>query len=64
MTGITDDWWYNDRIWGETPLLHAIGEDPDLEHDQSAERPEVCEQLRALAVEDAGGEVPPELARP
>jgi hypothetical protein len=32
--------------------------DPLLEHNLAEERPDVCDELRALAVEDAGGAIP------
>jgi hypothetical protein len=39
-------------------LLYAVREDSDLEHNLAAQHPDMCEQLRGLAVEDAGGEIP------
>ena len=63
ITVITDEWWYNASIWGEAELLYAVGEDPDLEHSLAAERPDVCRDLLALAVQDAGGAIPKEFAR-
>lgn len=58
VTVITDDWWYNADMWGKAPLLYAVRDDLDLEHDLTQQHPEVCELLRLLAVEDAGGEIP------
>jgi arylsulfatase A-like enzyme len=55
---ITDEWWFNANIWGEAPLLYAVDHDRDLEHSLADEYPEVCERLRLLAVEDAGGVIP------
>jgi arylsulfatase A-like enzyme len=58
ITTITDQWWYNASIWGESPLLYKINEDPNLVNNLAAQFPEVCEQLRMLAVKDAGGQIP------
>jgi arylsulfatase A-like enzyme len=58
ITVITDEWWYNASIWGESELLYAVREDPDLEHSLAADLRDVCRDLRALAVQDAGGEIP------
>ena len=58
ITVITDDWWYNASIWGEGPLLYAVRDDPCLEHNLAGERPALCKELLALAVQDAGGSVP------
>ena len=58
VTVITDEWWYNASIWGEGPLLYDVREDRRLERNLAAEQPEICERLRALAVADAGGEIP------
>jgi hypothetical protein len=58
MTVITDEWWYNANIWGEGELLYAVREDPDLEHSLAGDRPDVCRDLLALAVADAGGAIP------
>ena len=58
VTVITDQWWYNANISGEGELLYSVREDPDLEHSLAGEKPQVCKQLLALAIEDAGGEIP------
>ncbi|HHE71407.1 MAG TPA: sulfatase [Chloroflexi bacterium] len=63
VTVITDEWWYNANIWGEAPLLYAVQQDPNLEHDLAEQHPEVCEELRQMAVEDAGGEIPEAFAQ-
>ena len=60
ITVVTDEWWYNANIWGEGELLYRVGEDPHLEHDLAADKPAVCKELLALAVQDAGGSIPPE----
>jgi len=58
VTVITDDWWYNADIWGRAPLLYAVRDDQNLEHNMAGQHADVCEQLRTLAVQDAGGEIP------
>jgi arylsulfatase A-like enzyme len=58
VTVITDEWWYNANIWGEGELLYDVTSDPDLQHSLAGERPDVCRDLLALAVQDAGGQVP------
>ena len=58
VTVITDEWWYNASIWGEGELLYDVCQDRDLIHSLADNRPEVCQALRALAVEDAGGAIP------
>jgi arylsulfatase A-like enzyme len=63
MTVITDEWWYNASIWGKGELLYDVRGDPKLEHSLAAERPEVCRELLALAVQDAGGSIPEEFSR-
>jgi arylsulfatase A-like enzyme len=60
ITVITDEWWYNASIWGEEPLLYRVKEDLTLEHNLAAEYPSVCEELRQLAIRDAGGNIPEE----
>jgi len=39
-----------------------VAEDPNLEHSLAAEKPAVCRELRGLAIQDAGGSIPPEFA--
>ena len=63
MTVISDEWWYNANIWGEGELLYALQEDPDLERSLAEEKPDVCRELLALAVDDAGGSIPEEFSR-
>jgi arylsulfatase A-like enzyme len=63
ITVITDEWWYNADVWGKAPLLYAVREDPDLEHNLAGQYPDICEQLRLLAVGDAGGEIPDAFAQ-
>jgi len=63
VTVITDEWWYNANIWGEAPLLYAVREDRNLEHNSAAQNEDICEQLRLLAVQDAGGKIPKAFAR-
>ena len=58
MTVITDAWWYNANIWGEGELLYAVREDPNLERSLAAENRDVCRELLALPIEDAGGAIP------
>jgi arylsulfatase A-like enzyme len=62
VTVVTDEWWYNASIWGEGELLYDLVADPNLEHSLAGERPEVCRELLALAVQDAGGAIPEEFA--
>jgi len=62
VTVITDQWWYNASIWGEGELLYAVAEDLNLEHSLAKDRPDVCRDLLALAVQDAGGSIPEEFA--
>lgn len=58
VTVIDDDWWLNASIWGESPLLYAVSEDPYLEHNLAEKQPEVCQKMLFRAVKDAGGEIP------
>jgi arylsulfatase A-like enzyme len=60
MTVITDEWWYNANIWGEGELLYAVRDDPGLERSLAEDKPGVCRDLLALAVDDAGGAIPDE----
>lgn len=60
VTVVTEKWWYNADIWGNGELLHDLSKDPHLEHNLAAEQPEKCKELRACAVQDAGGEIPEE----
>jgi arylsulfatase A-like enzyme len=62
VTVITDEWWYNANIWGEGELLFAVRDDPNLGHSLASEKPAVCRELRGLAIQDAGGSIPPEFA--
>ena len=38
--------------------MYAVRDDPDLEHSLAQDKPEVCRDLLALAVQDAGGSIP------
>jgi arylsulfatase A-like enzyme len=58
VTVITDDWWLNASIWGEAKLLYAVRDDPALERNLAEDRPDVCERLLHLAIDDAGGSIP------
>jgi arylsulfatase A-like enzyme len=60
VTVVTDEWWYNANIWGEGELLYRAQEDPNLEHSLAGDRPEVCKAMLNLAIQDAGGSIPPE----
>jgi arylsulfatase A-like enzyme len=62
ITVVTDEWWYNATIWGEAPLLYRLDEDPAMESNLARERPDTCSDLLAMAVNDAGGSIPPEFA--
>ena len=63
VTVITDAWWYNANIWGEGELLYDVRKDRDLGHSLAEDRPDVCRELRALAIEDAGGAIPEAFAQ-
>jgi arylsulfatase A-like enzyme len=63
VTVITDGWWYNADIWGKAPLLYPVRQDPNLEHNMAQQHSDLCEQLRLLAVQDAGGQIPEEFAQ-
>jgi arylsulfatase A-like enzyme len=62
ITVISDCWWYNADIWGQAPRLYNVKEDPALQHNVAEEHLEICERLRLLAVEDAGGKISEEFA--
>ena len=59
VTVITDEWWYNADIWGNAPHLYAVRDDLKLQHNLAQQYPNRCEELRLLAVGDAGGDIPP-----
>ncbi|MBN1400816.1 MAG: sulfatase [Anaerolineae bacterium] len=63
VTVINDEWWYNANIWGEGELLYRVREDPNLERSLAKERPDLCAEMRARAIEDAGGSIPEAFAR-
>ncbi|MBN1106003.1 MAG: hypothetical protein JXL84_21515, partial [Deltaproteobacteria bacterium] len=46
----------------EGELLYRVHEDPDLKHSVAQEKPGLCQELRELAVKDAGGIIPAEFA--
>ena len=58
VTVIDDEWWYNDNLWSEGPLLYRVKEDPHLEHNLAGEHPQVCRQMLQRAIDDAGGDIP------
>ena len=58
VTVINEKYWFNASIWGEGPLLYAINDDPNLEHNIADDNPSICNQMIAFAIEDAGGEIP------
>ncbi|NLT42399.1 MAG: sulfatase-like hydrolase/transferase [Anaerolineae bacterium] len=58
ITVIDQDWWYNDSVWGEAPLLHRLAEDADLRVNVAAEYPRVVEEMRRRMLADAGGAIP------
>jgi len=43
-------WWYNAYLWGKTPLLFDLSNDPKLENNAATEYPEVCEEMKKLAI--------------
>lgn len=51
-------WWYNTYLWGKTPLLFDLSNDPKLKNNVATEYPEVCEEMKNLAITDAGGTIP------
>jgi arylsulfatase A-like enzyme len=55
---INDKYWYNASIWGEEPLLYAIEDDLNLEHNIADDNPSVCKDMIEFAIEDAGGKIP------
>ncbi len=58
VTVIDDEWWYNDNLWNEGPLLYRVKEDPNLEKNLASEHPDVCKSMLQRALDDAGGEIP------
>lgn len=58
MTVINDRWWYNATIWGEGEILNDLDKDPSLETNVAEAHPDVCKEMLARAVEDAGGSIP------
>jgi arylsulfatase A-like enzyme len=58
ITVINDQWWYNANIWGEGSLLYNIKTDPEHVDNLAEQHPGVCEQMRELAIKDAGGSIP------
>jgi len=56
-------WWYNAYLWGESPLLYDLKNDPWLKKNIARENPDVCERMKRLAIADAGGEVPESLRK-
>ncbi len=58
ITVIDDEWWYNDNLWNEGPLLYRVMEDPNLEKNLAPEHPDVCKLMLQRAIDDAGGEIP------
>ena len=57
---ITDQWWYTANIFGQGQILYDMEADPNHEHDLAKDREGICRDLLALAVDAAGGSVPPE----
>ena len=51
-------YWYNAYLWGESPLLYDLEADPKLEKNIAQEHPQICEQMKDLAIADAGGKIP------
>jgi len=52
------DHWYNAYIWGESATLYDLKSDPQLKKNIAKEHPGICEEMRKLAIADAGGEIP------
>ena len=63
VTVIDDHWWYNASVWGMGPILHDLKEDPAMERNRAEDHEEKCEEMRLLAVEDAGGTIPEEFQK-
>jgi len=63
-TVVTDDWWYNSNLWGEGRRLFDMKTDPRHTHNLAQSSPEVCEELLARVINQAGGldRLPPNLA--
>ena len=51
-------YWYNAYLWGESPLLYDLESDPKLKRNIAEEYPHICQQMKNMAIADAGGEVP------
>jgi arylsulfatase A-like enzyme len=51
-------YWYNAYLWGESPLLYDLESDPKLKKNIAEEYPHICQQMKNMAIADAGGEVP------
>jgi len=51
-------WWYNAYLWGESPLLYDVENDPKLENNLAKEHPDICEKMNQFAISDVGGEMP------
>jgi len=55
VTVVTEGWWYNSDFWGNGRRLFNRDQDPYHEHNLAEQKPETCEKLLELAVQDAGG---------
>lgn len=55
---IDDRWWYNATIWGDGEILNDVVNDPMLEMNLAEAHRDVCREMLARAVEDAGGTIP------
>jgi len=43
---------------GESPLLYDLESDPKLKKNIAEEYPHICQQMKNMAIADAGGEIP------
>ena len=57
-TVINDKWWFNCKLNGKGPFLYDLGSAHPFDTNVADENPEIVRQLFAVAIDDAGGEIP------
>ena len=55
VTVVTDKWWFNSDVWGDGRRLFDLNGDKYHENNLAGQKPELCEELLKLAIDDAGG---------
>jgi arylsulfatase A-like enzyme len=58
VTVVNGKWWFNSKLNGKGPFLYDLESADPFDTNMADANPEIVRQLFAVAVDDAGGEIP------